>query len=122
MIREWEKEIPVAVVEVLREERGEASSVSLRVLREADVEVVTPIGEIRRIANRYSRRYKVPIRISEEIFKDHPDADALHVYARGKSVIYLHPILKYYGPTYIEGVIEHEIDHMKVEKKWEKIL
>ena len=121
-MKEWEREIPVAVAEVLREERSETTSVSLGALKAAELKVVTPIGEIRRIANRYSRRYRVPIRISEGMFRDHPGADALHVYARGKSVIYLHPILKYYGPTYIEGVIEHEIDHMMVEKKWEKIL
>ena len=121
-MKEWEKEIPIEVARVLRKSKGETASEGLRMLKTADLKVVTPLSEVRRIASRYSRRYKVPIRISEEIFKDYPWEDALHVFAGGKSVIYLHPILRYYGPTYIKGVIEHEIDHMKVEKRWEEIL
>ena len=121
-MKEWEKEIPLGVAEVLRETKSETTSKSLKMLGKADLKVVTPLDEIRKVARKYSRRHKVPIRISEEVFKDHPGSDALHVYSRGKSVIYLHPILKYYGPTYIKGVIEHEIDHMEVEQKWEKTL
>ena len=122
-LKEWEKSMPIGVTNVLNECRKEPTSKIFAVLQKEDLDVVTPISEIRRIARSYSKRYHVPIKIDEGYMeKSHPDADAVHVYRKGKSTILLHPILQYYTPEYIKGVIEHELDHRKIELKWEKFL
>lgn len=124
MRKEWEKDMPLGVADVLREFCDKKSTKGvLRELEKADLDVVTPLSEIRRVAKSYSKRFRVPIKIDGKYMdKEHPGADAAHVYRKGKSTIFLHPILKYYTPEYVKGVIEHEIDHMKVEQKWEKTL
>lgn len=120
--KEWEKELPLGVADILSEHRDSTTSECLKFLKREKVDVVTPITDIRSTAKKYSKKFKVPVKVSEEAFKDHPYADALHRYRRGKSTIYLHPILAYYPEKYVEGCIEHEIDHMKVERKWEGVL
>lgn len=122
-MKEWEKGIPLGVAEVLNKIAGKSTKRGFGMLERADLDAVTPMSEIRSIAKRYSKKYHVPIKIdAKRIEEEHPGADAVHAYRDGKSVIYLHPILKYYSPEYVKGVIEHEIDHMKVEEKWEKTL
>lgn len=122
MRKEWEKDLPIGVADALNENKESTTSECLRFLKREEIDVVTPLTDIRDIAKRFSKRYKIPVRVSEDAFKDYPHADAMHRYRRGKSVIYLHPILKYYPEKYIKGVVEHEIDHAKVERKWEDIL
>lgn len=121
-LKEWEKEVPLGIVRSLGATRGKSSTRSVDVLEREECPTMTSIGRIREIAKKYSKRYGVPIKISEEPFREHPHADAIHQYWKGKSTIYLHPILKYYPESYIEGCIEHEIDHREVERKWEDIL
>ncbi len=121
-MKEWEKGMSLGVTEVLNKSKSLSSSKTLDELESADLKLETPLGKIRDIARRYSKRHKVPIRISEEAFKDYPGADAIYLWDGRKSTVYLHPLLKYYTESYIKSVIEHEIDHMKVEKKWDKIL
>lgn len=122
-MKEWEKDVPLGIAAVLNEYAKSTTAKTFDGLEGADLSVVTPLSEIRSIARRYSKRYHVPIRINEKFMEDeHPGADAVHVYRKGKSVIYLHPILKYYPEKYVKGVIEHEIDHKGVEDKWEKVL
>lgn len=121
-MKEWEKDMPLEVAAALCDRRDLPTAKTFSQLEKEDMQVVTPISEIKRMARVYSKRHKVSIRIDEREFKSHPFADSLEVRYKGKSVIYLHPILKYYTPEYIKGVIEHEIDHMKVEEKWEKEL
>lgn len=120
--KEWEKDLPIGVADVLSDTRKETTSKTLKELRGEKIRVVTPMTDIRSIAKKYSKKHKVPIKVSEEAFEDHPYADALHIYRRGKSTLYLHPVLAYYPEKYIKGCIEHELDHAQVEKKWEGIL
>ena len=120
--KEWHKDLPIGVADILNETKDETTSKSLVILRREDIDIVTPITDIRSLAKKYSKKFKVPIRVSKEAFKDYPYADALHQYKKGKSTIYLHPILQYYPEKYIRGCIEHEVDHMKVERKWEGVL
>jgi len=126
-LKEWEKEIPFGVGVALNNLSEKDSSEILKGMKKYDLKIVTSLGKIREIARKYSKRYKIPIKIDEEKFDTHPNADAFHSYSYGngdevKGVIYLHPILQYYPEIYIKGVIEHEIDHSKVEKKWSKVL
>lgn len=120
--KEWEKKVPLEIVDVFNECGGKTSSKTLSELRKSGVGKLTPLTHIRSIAKGYSRKYKIPITVSEEAFKDNPWADGLHRYTKGKSKIYLHPILQYYPEKYVRGVIEHELDHAKVEEKWEEVL
>ena len=122
--KEWEKEVPIGIADALGENKDRSSSECLRILEKEDLKVLTPVGRIREIARSYSKKHKIPVRINEGFFKkmDYPHADAIHSYYKGKSVIYLHPILKYYPEKYIRGCIEHELDHARVEQKWEEIL
>ena len=85
----------------------------------------TPIGQIKAMARRYSKKFKVPIVISakkvEEAFED---AEAMYSYRytrKGRIVgtIYLHPNLKHTSSEHVDSTILHEIAHMKVEKDWE---
>ena len=123
-MKEWEKGITLGVAETLNENRGLSTSKAYGKLKRTGLDTITPISKVRQIAKRFSRKYRIPIilDISEKHFKEHPEADALHHWEGGKSTIYLHPILQYYTPRYIEGVIEHEIDHARVEEKWEEKL
>ncbi len=122
-MREWEKGMPIGIANVLNRTAGKDTRVAFKALEKAELDTITSLSEIRAIARRYSKRFKVPIVVDAEfIDREHPGADGVHAYRKGKSKIYLHPILKYYTRPYIEGVIEHEIDHMKVEQKWEDIL
>lgn len=119
-MRDWEKNMTLGVAEVLNENAKESTKATFRVLKKEKLDIITPISEIKKIARRYSKKHHVPIRINKErIEKNHPGADAIHSYGNGKSVIYLHPILQYYTPEYIKAVIEHELDHRKVEMDWE---
>ena len=120
--KEWEKDLPIGVADALTEHREDATSEILKFLKREKLDVVTPMTDVRGIAKKYSKKFKVPIRVSEEAFKEHPYADALYRYRKGKSVIYLHPILAYYPEKYIVGCIEHEWDHAKVEREWEEVL
>lgn len=120
--KEWEKDLPLGVADILSENRDSTTSKCLKELKGEGIDIVTPITDIRGIAKKYSKRFKVPIKVSEEAFRDHPYADAMHRYKKGKSTIYLHPLLQYYPEKYVVGTIEHEIDHMKVERKWEEAL
>ena len=88
-------------------------------------EVVTPIREVRRLARRYSLKYGVPIRISATAVDEvGPDTDAIYHYRYGRNgkvigTIYLHPNLQYESRAYVDSTIRHEIQHLRVEKKWE---
>ena len=88
-------------------------------------EVLTPIPEIKRMARRYSLKYHVPIRISAEAVEElGPDVEALYNYhynKKGKVVgtIYLHPDLQYDSRAHVDSTIRHEIQHFRVEQKWE---
>ncbi len=128
-MRLWEKEVPLGVAEGLRKFGKESSSSMLEKLGKEKVGIETPIGEVRKIAKSYSKRYKVPVRVTridDDIWESNPYADAVHSYCRTngkiKSIIYLHPVLQYYPKSYIKGVIEHELDHRKVEVEWERKL
>jgi len=89
-------------------------------------EVITPIPEIKRMARRYSQKYGVPIRISASIIDDEfgGDAEALYNYhynKKGKVVgtIYLHSDLQYTDRAHIDSTVRHEIQHFRIEQKWE---
>jgi hypothetical protein len=88
-------------------------------------EVVTSLGEIRQMARRYSRKYGVPIRVSaEKVDEAGEGTDATYHYRysrKGKVVgtIYLHPNLQYESRAYVDSTIRHEIQHFRVEQKWE---
>ena len=118
-MKEWEKEVPLGIAVALRETKDKTVNRAVVMLEKREVPEMTSISRIREIARGYSRRYKVPIRISSKPFREHPESDAIHRYEKGRSTIYLHPILQYYPERYIRGTIEHEIDHMHVEQKWE---
>jgi len=118
----WEEEVPLNVAEFLRRHRKDSSQVTFEGLRARSIRVVTPLPRLRKIARSYSRRYKIPVRISEKAFGDLPHADACYKYGRGKAIVYLHPVLTYYPESYIQGAIEHELDHARVEEKWEDVL
>lgn len=89
-------------------------------------EVLTPLSQIRRMARRYSEKYGVPIKISASVIDDEfgGDAEALYNYRynrKGKVVgtIYLHPDLQYESRAHVDSTIRHEIQHFRVEQKWE---
>lgn len=122
MRKEWEKDLPLGVADALSESKDKDTSEALKFLKREKVDVVTPITDIRSIAKGYSKRSKIPVRVSEKAFEGLPFADAFHKYRKGKSTIYLHPILQYYPEKYVRGTIEHELDHAGVERKWAKVL
>ena len=124
-MRPWEKEVPIEVAEGLRKYGRNTSSNLLERLEGELLRPLTSTAELRGIARSYGKRYKVPIKVTsgdDDIWDSHPHVDAVHSYGNGKSVIYLHPVLKYYPKSYIRGVILHELDHREVERRWEKIL
>lgn len=87
-------------------------------------EVQTPIREIRRLARRYSLKYGVPIRVSVRAFDEMPDTEGMYHYyynRKGKVVgtIYLHPDLQYESRAHVDSTIRHEIQHYRVEQRWE---
>lgn len=118
----WEEDVPLVVAEFLRRHRKDSSQITFEELKASRVGVVTPLPRLREIARAYSRRYKIPVRISERAFADLPHADACYKYGGGKAIVYLHPLLTYYPEAYIQGAIEHELDHARVEERWEGIL
>jgi len=118
----WERDLPVVVADFLRKHGRDTTQEAFDALRVKGVSRVTSMSDLKLIAKVYSRKYRIPIRVSEEPFRDQPNADALYVYKGRKGVIYLHPILTYYPERYIVGAIEHEIEHHNIERKWEQIL
>ena len=77
-----------------------------------------PLGRVREIAREYSSRYNVPIRVSGRAFSDEDITDAfLYAPGGGKYVIYLHPIVSYYSEEEIRASIEHELEHLVLERK-----
>ena len=76
------------------------------------------LGKVREIAREYSDRYDVPIRVSEKAFRDEDVTDAfLYAPDGGKFVVYLHPIISYYDEENIRATIEHELEHLVLERK-----
>ena len=121
-LKEWEKKVPLGICRAFSKLEGSTSSDALKGIERYDLEPMTSLSRTREIARKYSKRHKVPIKLDEEKFDNHPYSDGFHSYRGGKSYIYLHPILQYYPESYIKGVIEHELDHRKVELKWESTL
>ena len=120
---EWEKEVPVVVAEFLKRYRKSDNQETYRALRSSSIRPLTPMSEIRKLVKRYSKKGSMPIRVSFRAFEDSPDYDAFYTYkGPGRGTIYLHPILVYYPKSYVEGVIQHELEHADVEYRWEDIL
>jgi HSP90 family molecular chaperone len=124
----WEDEATDEFLEALHEYRNSTSGEMYDSLREKGLTPVTSRRRIRQLAVKYSKRFNIPIKISAKaIDRDAEDALATYNYhydKQGKlrATIYVHPVLGYYPETFVRGVIEHEIDHMHVEKRWSKIL
>lgn len=127
-MKEWQRELPPEVAEVLSRGHKYDTDKAYSSLRSEQVGVVTPIVKMRSLAKFYSRKYKVPIKISAKAFTNEPtDTEAMFSYNLGRDgsirgIVYLHPILQFYPEKYVRGVILHELDHCAVERKWEKIL
>ena len=81
----------------------------------------TSLSRVRQIAKEYSGKYKVPIRISRKAFRETDTTDAYLVGDAPNFVIYLHPIVQYYKESDIRDSIEHELEHLQLERKRYKI-
>jgi len=78
----------------------------------------TSLGRLRQISKEYSKKYRVPIKISSKAFREEDYTDAyMKPLGRGKFVIYLHPIMEYYKEEDIRSAIEHELEHLLLERK-----
>lgn len=123
---EWRSEQAADVAETMRTSKARSNN-ELYIELKRTCKPTISIKGLRAIAARYSKKAKVPIRISARAVEAaYDDADAMYSYhynAHGKvvGVIYLHPILIYYPVSYIKAVIEHELDHMGVEQRWSEI-
>lgn len=120
-VRTYFRELPKDVREALAETRDMTSSEALEHL--GGTRGVLAQGEFRDLMNKLSRRYKVPIKISAQAFRRYgvEEADAFAAAPRGKYVIYVHPILRYYPEKHIGEVVEHELDHIKVMKRYGQV-
>jgi hypothetical protein len=91
---------------------------------EMKVPIVTPHKRVSQLAKRAVRRNNVSVHISS-FPRKHSRADGLATRSwewdadgvRYNEKVYLHPILKYYPEKYVKDVIDHELDHVKVDRK-----
>ena len=80
-----------------------------------------PLSEIRKMASKKSKRSGVPIIITEDI-KDKRAEGVSQIYIpprakKAKVRVKLHPILSYTHRDFVENVINHELDHAKVQQR-----
>lgn len=121
---DW-REIPKDVKDIWAKTGRLGSTARLSVLKRNRATVVTPLSDVRKIANTYAKRNKVKVIISKN--KNiwgrrpaigskksimHSDACAIP-YDR----VYLHPIIQYSSKKYIRNVLDHEMDHVKVNRR-----
>ncbi len=118
------KGLPKDVREALGQTRGmKSSSEQLRYLKSRGLKPVTSLTVIRKMAKKSSQRHKVPIKISKYIGKgEDAMAEGLATFRTktGKASIVLHPSLQYRTKKHAKSVLEHELDHIKVYRKWKK--
>lgn len=114
--------IPDDVKSALQKVRRLTHTGKYHAMREQGIKPITPISEIREIARRKKKKISnVPITISDKI-RDKRIEAATQRYKNPKTGkaqvrIWLHPILSYTRKKYVENVIDHEIDHAKVQKR-----
>lgn len=121
---DWRK-IPEDVKVIWGKTQHLGSTTRLKVLKQNKATIVTPLKDIRQIANAYAKRNKVKITIStnKNIFGKRPGVAAKHglMHSDAASVpynrIYLHPILQYSSKGYIRNMLDHEIDHVIVDRR-----
>jgi len=81
-------------------------------LREQKRMPVTSLDEVRRIAMEYSKRYGVPIMVSQNM-GNNKYVDALACMEVGRIKVHIHPIMQYRDREYIEARILEAIEECR---------
>lgn len=119
-VREYFSKLPKDTHDALADTEGMSTNKAYEYLENKKVTIVTPYNQVRKIIDKKSNAHKVPIIMSTsfpEKYK-HKNADGVAVEElNGNCKIYIHPIIKYRYNKYIDDLIEHENDHVRVFKK-----
>jgi hypothetical protein len=114
-VRKSYSKMPKENRQFLADTKRVTSQRTVRMAKSRKIEPLTPIKEIRSMANKSSRKNNISIKLGE-MPTGSKYADAVHVYDKStkKQDIILHPVLQYYDKRYVKDVIHHELDHAKV--------
>jgi uncharacterized protein YjaZ len=112
------RSLPDKTHDALAKTKNMSSNQAYRYVRKLKVPIVTSMGDIRKINKLKSRKAKVPIILSTKEFRgQHKNADGL---AFDDKKIVIHPINQYSTKKHISHLIDHEIDHIEVFRKFKK--
>lgn len=112
-VRNSFRQLPTDVHDALAKTKKNKSTTAYRRLKKMQLSKVTSLSSIRSIANKVSKKDKVKIVISQNMYgKDYADG----CYNPKDKTIRIHPILSYYPKTYVKDVIDHEVDHAYVDR------
>lgn len=118
-VRTFYRDIPRELRDILSETEDMSSSEALVFIEDTGVQSPVSYPEFREILRGFSKRYKVPVKVSKAAF-EHYGVDSAEAFAaapHGKYMIYVHPILRYNALGHIQEVLLHELDHIKVMKR-----
>jgi len=110
--------LPKETTAALRKTSHFTSTVAYNKLNKDRVPIVTPLKSIRKLAKSKGKQNRVSIVVSKDM-KMHKKADGVCL-LRGQGKVNIHPITKYYDKRYINDLMEHEVDHIKVYRKKKK--
>lgn len=100
------------------ESRGMTATRTLNRLKKKKVKPMLSLGQLRLMASRASKRSNVPVKVTRDMTEGHRLADGIAIMdSSGKIHVRIHPVLQYNDKRYARDVIEHELDHAKVDKR-----
>ena len=123
-VRSAFRKLPDDVHHALVNTRNMTSTGAYNKMTRQGLKPVTPIKTIRRMAKSASKRSGIPIKVTTDTFTrkhNNTEGTCARLYdtktKKRRVEIHLHPILEYSHKTHVADVINHELDHAKVERR-----
>jgi hypothetical protein len=100
--------------------RDRSTNVTYNRIKKKKIKPVTSLSYVREVANRASKKSKIPIHITTNLAgTKHSDAICI-TDSHKKSIhqeVRIHPIVQYYKKRHIKDIIGHELDHVAADNR-----
>lgn len=110
--------LPEETYEGLVRSKGMTATGAYNKMKRLRCPIVTPIAKIREMARQRSKGRSIRTMVTEKLGSRHRQANATTTcigYGReAPCTVRLHPMLRYHTKEHVRGVIDHELDHVKV--------
>jgi len=120
--------LPEKTLAALKETANVSNKRAVTMMEKRGCKVETPLAQIKKMALRRIGKKNIELHVTNKFptnlgVENVGNCDGLAVtWKEGKAYgpyysIYLHELLKFHHPRYVQDVIDHEMDHLKVHKR-----